>query len=64
MSAMIGLFASKNSTSYSEQLLNAIEKASQYTQNEDLFEVYRESENVLYFIGQGKFLKIFWRTLI
>lgn len=34
MSAMIGLFASKNSTSYSEQLLNAIEKASQYTQNE------------------------------
>lgn len=34
MSAMIGLFASKNSTSYSKQLLNAIEKASQYTQNE------------------------------
>lgn len=34
MSAMIGPFASKNSTSYSEQLLNAIEKASQYTQNE------------------------------
>ena len=31
---IIGLFASKNSTSYSEQLLNAIEKASQYTQNE------------------------------
>lgn len=34
MSAMIGLFASKNSTSYSKQSLNAIEKASQYTQNE------------------------------
>lgn len=34
MSTMIGLFASKNSTSYSEQLLDAIEKASQYTQNE------------------------------
>lgn len=34
MSAMIGFFASKNRLSYSKQLLNAIDTAPQYIQNE------------------------------
>lgn len=47
MSAMIGLFASSNSQSYSKQLLNAIEMAPQYTQNEECLK-YIEKAKMFY----------------
>lgn len=47
MSTMIGLFASKNSISYSKQLLNAIEMAPQYTQNEECLK-YIEKAKMFY----------------
>lgn len=47
MSAMIGFFASKNSQSYSKQLLNAINQASRYTQNKECLE-YIEKAKMFY----------------
>lgn len=47
MSAMIGFFASKNSQSYSKQLLNAINQASRYTQNKECLK-YIEKAKMFY----------------